>query len=346
MLYSKIDSIGAVQPESVLTTDQIMKRILIPGNFKFELLTGIKARRVCTASENSFSLAVDATRACLKHSRFQPKDIDAVVSCSITRYKDGYNQLYEPPLSFFIKEAIGASQAIHFDVSNACAGMLTGIYAADALIRKGTIRNCLVVSGEFISGLIESAIRTIRTPASKELASLTVGDAGAAVILEKTIDPGSAISFAGFTTFTQHNDLCTARPHRRFQGAAMKTKAKRIHEVSVSESLPIIRDALRSFGLNYSEIDYLIPHQTSRSAILTGARIYSDFLGGNPGDLVVNLSQNGNTASTSHFLALFDLLMNKKLKPDDRVMLLSFASGIVVGTVLIKPDGLVKKYGN
>jgi 3-oxoacyl-[acyl-carrier-protein] synthase-3 len=323
-----------------------MNRLHIPGTFKFELLTGIKSRRVCSQSEDSFSLAVDAARKCLGHSKIHPEEIEALISCSITRYKDGYNQVYEPSFSFLIKEKIGACQAINFDVSNACAGMLTGIYVADALIRQGVIRNCLIVSGEFITSLTENAIKNIKTLASHELASLTVGDAGAAVILEATTDPGSEISLAGFSSFTQYNDLCSARPSRRRPGASMKTKAKKIHEISINKSLPIINDALKLFGIAYSDIDFLIPHQTSRSAILSGARIYSHALGGRPGEIVVNLARNGNTASTTHFLTLYQMLLEKRFKPGDRIMLLSFAPGIVMGILLFKPYHLLLQYGD
>lgn len=333
-------------PGSVMTTKEIGSRLLIPGKLKFELLTGIKSRHVCQEGEDSFTLAVEAARECLKHSRYGAEEIDAVFSCSITKYKNGLTQIYEPPLSLFIKEAIGARHALHFDVSNACAGMLTGVYMADTLIRQGEIRNCLIVSGEYISSLIENALRNIKTPLSSELASLTVGDAGAAVILETTSDPDAGISLAGFSSLTQYNDLCTARPQRGFPGASMKTKAKRIHEVSIKESVPILEAALKSFGLEYRDIDFLIPHQTSRSAIIAGSKIYADFFGGHPGEVLINVSENGNTASTTHFLALVKLLEEKRLKPDSRVVLISYASGIVVGVALFQPKKLVENYGS
>lgn len=346
MLASRIESIGAIQPETVLGSDEIMSRLLIPGKFKFELLTGIISRRVCSRSEDSFTLAVDAAQKCLSHSKILPEAIDALISCSITRYKDGYNQVYEPSFSFLIKEKIGAGQAINFDVSNACAGMLTGIYLADALIRQGTIRNCLIVSGEFITSLTENAIMNIKTPASQELASLTVGDAGAAVMLEATTDDGSAISLAGFSSDTRYNDLCTARPKKNRPGASMKTKAKKIHEISIKKSLPYIKDALKLFGISYADIDFLIPHQTSRSAIISGERIYSHALGGHPGEVVIHLARNGNTASTTHFLTLYQMLLEKRFKPSDRIVLLSFASGIVMGILLFKPNHLLLRYGD
>ncbi len=345
MLFSRIESIGAIQPETSLSTDEIMSGLVIPGKFKFELLTGIQSRQVCSANEDSLSLALDAAQSCLNRSVYVPAEIECIISCSITKFKDGCNHIYEPSFSHFIKERIGAPEALNFDVSNACAGMLTGIYIADTLIRQGVIRNCLIVSGEYISTLIHNAIINIKTLSSNELASLTVGDAGAAVILEATEDKDSAISLSGFCSDTRYNDLCTARPRRRQPGASMKTKAGKIHEVSITQSVPVIRKALVSFGLSYTDIDFLIPHQTSRSAILKGSRIYAHTFGGHPGEVVINLRHNGNTASTSHFLTLYQMLEDKKFKPDDRIVLLSFASGIVMGVLLFRPQNLLNRYG-
>lgn len=345
MPFSRIESIGAIQPETRLTTDEIMSGLVIPGKFKFELLTGIKSRQVCSPDEDSLSLAVDAARSCLKRSAYLPAEIEGVISCSITKFKDGCNHVYEPSFSHFIKERIGAPGALNFDISNACAGMLTGIYIADTLIRQGVIRNCLIVSGEYISTLIHNAIKNIKTLASHELASLTVGDAGAAVILEATDDEDSAISLSGFVSDTRYNDLCTARPHRRQPGASMKTRAGKIHEVSISQSVPVLGQALASFDIRYSDIDFLIPHQTSRSAILKGAKTYAHTFGGHPGEVVINLRHNGNTASTTHFLTLYKMLEENRFKPGDRIVLLSFASGIVMGLLLFRPQHLLNRYG-
>jgi len=180
----EFESIGISLPERVLSTKELVRNLRIPAISKFELLTGIKQRRVCGPGEDSYSLALGAARDCLSYSRFAPDDIEMLISCSITKYRNGNYQHYEPPMSVTIKSSLGASKAISFDIGNACAGMLTGVMVAEDFVSRGVVANCLVVSGEHITGLSEHALKTIRTPLSHELASLTVGDAGAAVILQ------------------------------------------------------------------------------------------------------------------------------------------------------------------
>jgi 3-oxoacyl-[acyl-carrier-protein] synthase III len=342
----QFESIGMKMPEKVLTTQELIGKIKIPGLNKFGLLTGISERRVCSANDDSFSLALGATRDCLSYSRYMPEEIDMIINCSITKYRNGLSHQYEPTFSVLIKDAIGAKRAITFDISNACAGMLTGVYIAKNYIKLGLIKTCLIVSGEYISNISDHAVKNIRTPLSLEFSSLTVGDGGAAVILERSVNDEEGLIMSGFSTLSHYSNLCIGRQNRKSPGGRMKTRAQRIHQVSIDESTSIVKSALEENGLTFDKIDYLIPHQTSRSSILSGANHYSQYFGEKPGQLVINLKETGNTASTTHFLALYKYLTENHFKVNDKIMLLCFASGLIIGVVIFKMNEMVYRYGN
>ena len=179
----RIESVGVKLPSGRLTTRDLLNQTRHRTHIQLERLTGIHERHVVGPGEDSFTLAVGAARDCLAHSTHRASDIEMLISCSITRSKGGVSQHFEPPLSLGIKQAIGASQAVNFDLSNACAGMLTGVFLLQDLVTRGEIRCGMVVSGEYISQLSWNAARQIRFLFSKQLASLTLGDAGAAVIV-------------------------------------------------------------------------------------------------------------------------------------------------------------------
>jgi 3-oxoacyl-[acyl-carrier-protein] synthase-3 len=84
-----------------------------------------------------------------------------------------------------LKAELGAERALGVDISNACAGMMTGVFILNDLIRQGRIRRGMVVSAEYISELGRNAAQEVRTVMDDQLASRTLGDAGAAVILEQ-----------------------------------------------------------------------------------------------------------------------------------------------------------------
>jgi 3-oxoacyl-[acyl-carrier-protein] synthase III len=224
--------------------------------------------------------------------------------------------------------------------------MMTGVFLLNDMIRQGRIRRGMVVSGECISHLGRNAAREVRTVMSKQLASLTLGDAGAAAILERAPDGAPGIEVAGFTTLSEHSRLCLAFPAKIGRGATMYTDAREIHKVATEASLPLLIEALDQAGLNFDDIDYVIPHQTSVRAIKKGAKQHAEKVGVAPKHIVVTVDEFGNTASTTHFVALWKYLADERFTPEDRVLLLSLASGLEIGVVIFKIDQLVRHHGH
>jgi len=341
----RIDSVGVKLPAGRLTTRDLMSKTSHHTRIQLERLTGIHERRVVGPGENSFTLATGAARDCLSHSRHQAADIEMLVSTSITRSKGRFAQSFEPSLSLAIKQAIGATQAVNFDVSNACAGMLTGVFILHDSIVRGEISCGMVVSGEYISHLSWNAARQIRSVFSNQLASLTLGDAGAAVIVERA-PRGTGIDVIGFTTLAEHSRLCLAFPSSLGPGAQMYTKSRKLHRVAINDMPPLVAEAIVEAGISLADIDYLIPHQTSARAIRAGTREFAARLGAQPKHVVMNLEEYGNTSSTTLFVALHKYLQEHEIRKGDRVMLLALASGIEIGMALFTIDDLADGYGH
>ena len=338
---ARIESIGVRLPRHRLSTAELMASTRHRTGIQLERLTGIHERRVATEGEDSLSLAVGAARECLRRSPHGAADLDMVISASISKYDGGFRQRLEPPLSMFVKEAIGAADAMSFDISNACAGMLTGVFILNDYIRRGEINRGMVVSGESISQLGRNASQHIRSILSRQLASLTLGDAGAAVMVERAPDGAAGIGTAAFTTLAKHSRLCLGYPSKVGPGASMYTRARAIHKVAIANVPALLREALDDAGINVDDIDYFIPHQTSSRAIRTGMAALQEQFGVSPRVVVDNVELYGNTSSTTHFVALHRLLTEGRLKPGDRVLLLALASGLEVGIVVFTADELV-----
>lgn len=344
---ARFDSIGIKLPERRLTTYELMASTRHRTHIDLERLTGIRERRVCSEGEDSLTLAVDAARDCLSRSRRTSAELEVIVYAGITRYVGGTSYRFEPPLALSIKEAIGAPRAMAFDLSNACAGMLTGVFLLDDLIRRGVIRCGMVVSGEFISGLGTNAAREIRSIYSKQLASLTLGDAGAAVIVERAPEGATGgIALAAFTTISEHSRLCLGLPAPHSPGARMFTKARSIHRVAMQDAPPLLEELLAAGRLRLGDIDWVIPHQTSARAIRAGERELAARFGERPKHTVINIEDRGNTASTTHFVALHRYLDEGRFARGDKVLLLALASGLEIGVVLFVMDDLVETHGH
>ncbi|HEU4727459.1 MAG TPA: 3-oxoacyl-[acyl-carrier-protein] synthase III C-terminal domain-containing protein [Kofleriaceae bacterium] len=343
---ARFESVGAKLPARRVTTRELMASTRHRTRIDLERLTGIREHRVCGPDDTSLSLATDAARDCLARSRYTGADLDMVINASITRYVDGTTHRFEPPLSLAIKQAIGADAASSFDLSNACAGMLTGVFILNDFIRRGAIRRGMVVSGEHITGLGTNAARDIRSILSLQLASLTLGDGGAAVIVDRAPDGHDGIALAGFTTLAGHSRLCLGLPALHRPGAKMYTRARKIHEVAMSDGPPLIGNVLAQTAAHIDDVDWLIPHQTSVRAIRSGERAIAQQLGAHPKHIAVTVDDYGNTASTTLFLALHRYLTEGRFHAGDKILLLSVASGLEIGVVLFTMDELEATHGH
>jgi 3-oxoacyl-[acyl-carrier-protein] synthase-3 len=313
-----------------------------------ERLTGIRERRVSDGGDDSHTLAAAAALDCLAHSGHIADELDVIISCSITKFRDGLAQCLEPTMGIAVAQAIGATRAMTFDVSNACAGMLTGVFILNNWIRQGVVRHGMVVSGEYISPLGRNAAAHIRNIMSRELASLTLGDAGAALVLEQAPLGAPSINMIGFTTIAEHSRLCVAYPTGDEPGARMFTRSQALQNAAIKDMVPLLQDILDSAGLAISDIDLFIPHQTSARAIRKGMKHVTQALGGEPRHAaVVTVDHYGNTASTTHTVALVEEIEAGRVHAGDQVALLALASGLVIGVVLFTADeGLVSSNGS
>ena len=108
----------------------------------------------------------------------------------------------------------------------------------------------------------------------------------------------------------------------------------------VTEAVRVaVTSAVEAYGLRVDEIDRVIPHQTSARAIRTGMRQVTSALGTAPRNpAVVTVDRFGNTASTTHGVALVEELDAGRLRAGDRVALIALASGLEIGVVLFTVD--------
>ena len=82
-------------------------------------------------------------------------------------------------------------------------------------------------------------------------------------------------------------------------------------------------------------------HQTARTTLQSGSRNSKAIGSSSPSvNVVDNLSNRGNTATTSHFVALSDQIETGQINSGDRVLFSTTGSGINIGTALYTFDDL------
>lgn len=335
----RFESLGVYLPEKVVTTQELIDQMTNKPQFDLEDLTGIHERRWRADDEDSHVLAVKAARKCLANSTYRPGDLDVIISCSITRFNSTFYQV-EPALSKGIKQELGLkSSAFNFDITNACAGMMTGVYILESMIKTGLARNGMVVSGECITPITETAVREISEIIDPQFASMTVGDSGAACILDNRAVNGEGIQAMEMFCLGEHADLCFGMPSEKTSGIAMYTDAMTIHKEVIDRLPSIFYEFIDKYGVSADDYDFVIPHQTSSRAIKTAMDLCIPLLKNQKTDYVpeilISLDKVGNTSSTSHFVVMDDYLKRGVIKKGARILNLVMASGIILGTVSV-----------
>jgi 3-oxoacyl-[acyl-carrier-protein] synthase III len=345
MIKSRFESIGVLLPEKIVTTRELIDGMKTKPQFDLESLTGIISRRWRADHDDSYTLATEAVRRCLEHSCYKASDMDVIIFCSVMRFMGGLNYYLEPSMSTFLKNNLGFRQdAMNFDITNACAGMLTGVQILDNMIRSGMARTGMIVSGECITPFCETALKEIRNPIDEQFASLTMGDAGVALIMDRSADEKEGIDFVEFMTVAEFSGLCQGMPSIENSGMAMYTDAMGIHREVILRLPKILAHLIKKYGVSAADYDIVIPHQTSTRAIATAFDVCRERIEGIP-DVLTSLDRYGNTASTSHFVVLHDHMSEKKIKERSRVLFIGIASGIVLGYVSATMKNLELQYG-
>ncbi|QNG20522.1 3-oxoacyl-ACP synthase [Rhodococcus triatomae] len=337
MTFSRFEAIGTYLPSRVVTTDELIGQLAEPPTFDFAAVTGVQERRFRSTDpddlEDSFTLACKAVDECLARSRYEAEDLDVVISTSITRTR-GERMYFEPSFAAVLAQRIGAHRAIHFDLSNACAGMLTGTYILDAMIRSGAARRGIVVSGEAITPIAETAVREISEKYDLQFASLSVGDSASAVVLDESVDEADRIHYVDLMTAAEYADACLGMPSEKTQGIALYTDNRRMHNES---RFKLWTDAqgeyLDATGRSFGEegFDYIIHHQFGASAVNymneLAEREFGVPMPPSPGVV----EKYGNTSTTSHFVVLHDCLQQRSIPKGSKILMVPAASGIVTG---------------
>ena len=335
---ARIVALAAELPDDVVTTDALLARSPVLAGLPLARLTGIRERRWARPGEQSLHLAVRAAQRCLVRASVQAADVDLVISASISRNDGpGFAVAIEPATACDVAARIGAVRARCFDVGNACAGFFTAILAAQAYLTQGAARRVLVVSGEHVTHLAESALAELSGLGDPLLASLTLGDAGAAVLLERS---GGDEGFVHLDLFTRAAwaTACTAQPSLRAHGGALlRTDALAMAEGGQLAAARHTLAALDTAGWDPDEVDMLVPHQTSRATLLEALRSLDAAMGRTvcPRERVLDvLASVGNTTSTSHVVALALAEAEGRLDDAARIAFAITGSGLTIGTAL------------
>jgi len=326
--HAEMVSFAAYLPEKTVKTTSFAGTKDMPRSLDFVRLTGITSHHEVAKEQGSLELAVQAGKKAIARAGIEPDSLGLIINASVSKMNPNLDQHLSPSLATLVASELGAKNAQTFDVSNACAGMVTALMIAESRIKSGKIEYAMVISGEFTTPIIDEAKRRNLYLTPRAIASLTVGDGSAAYILGRTKHEGR-IKFSEPITFAQYNRHCIGQASKRHRGPQMRTKARDLQNGVMTNIGIFLQRSLLHMDLKWNEIDHTYSHPTTPKAVKKGAKIASDLLG------EINFLHNdsfdtANTASTTHGVLLEKSQKNGYLQSDETAIIISFGSGLAI----------------
>lgn len=295
--------------------------------------TGIGERHV-SVGETVVTLGSEAACKALEQAGKRAEEIDLILvaTCSPEQYL--------PCCACQIQAAIGAVNALAFDVNAACSGFLFALNTADAYLRTGLAENALVIGSEVLSKLVDWTDRG---------SCILFGDGAGAVVVERCEASPGILGRALHSDGTGGGVLqCGARelttPYARTSAAKTDQKqqtddrehyiqmdGQEVYRFATRRVPQCIEEALADAGLAVPDIDLFVLHQANARIIdAVAKRLHAD-----REKFPTNLERVGNLSSASIPVLLDELHRQGKLHRGDRIVLAGFGAGLTIGACVM-----------
>jgi acyl-CoA:acyl-CoA alkyltransferase len=287
---------------------------------QLEALTGIRERRFWDVGMGMADAAIMAGEKALAAASLPASAIGMLIYGGVCR------DHLEPATACKVADGLAISpQAMIYDVSNACLGVLNGMIQVANAIELGQIRAGIVVSAESARQIVDLTIERLletgdMTMFRETIATLTGGSGAVAVVLTEASLSAANHRLLGAVVrnATAHHGLCTWGPDSGIPTSGpqvMRTDSIGVLQHGVALGLATYQDFRNQLALRPDEPDKIICHQVGsahQKTILEALSIpaHKDFSTfqylGNIG--TVSLPLTAAIAAQREFLATGDLV--------------------------------------
>jgi 3-oxoacyl-[acyl-carrier-protein] synthase III len=288
--------------------------------------TGIRARRIAADDEACSDLCIKAAQRAIEDAGISGEEIDLIIVGTVTP------DYLLPNTACFVQEAIGATRAGGWDVTNACTGFLSALMSAEAIVAAGGADTALVIGAEKLSTILNWQDRS---------SAILFGDGAGAMIIRADAERGRIIQTgsgmdgrqwdvimreAGGSRHPVDHDLVEQRKH------LMTIRGNEVFKFAVRKFRELIRESLEECNLTIEDLDLVVPHQVN-SRIIEAALGQLDI---DMDKVFLNLDKFGNTSAASVPIAFDEVRRSGRVKEGDLISMVAFGSGLAWGSALIR----------
>ncbi len=351
-MNSKITGSGSYIPTEIVTNKDFAQHVFLNDDGtpfplpnaeiteKFYDITGIEERRYVTDDLLTSDIATIAAKTAIEDAGIDPETLDYIIMAhNFGNVRKGAIQTdLVPSLAARVKFnlKIKNSKCVAYDMLFGCPGWIEGVIQAQAFIKAGMAKKCLVIGAETLSRVVDLHDRD----------SMIYADGAGATVIEATSETEGIIAHetASFTydeayylyfgnSFNKSHD-----PDVRY----IKMHGRKIYEFALSQVPKAMKSCLDKSGLPIDAVKKVLIHQANEKMDEAIINRFYKLYGQVPpeGIMPMSIHKLGNS-SVATVPTLYDLLVrgkigNQKLHKGDVILLASVGAGMNVNAIVYK----------
>ena len=304
---------------------------------KFTEITGIAERRYVDDNQTTSQIATIAAQKAIEDAKIDPETLDYIIFAhNFGDVKKGTIQGdMLPSLAAKVKYnlRIKNPKCVAYDMLFGCPGWVESVIQAQAFIKSGMAKRCLVIGAETLSRVVDPHDRD----------SMIYSDGAGATIIEQTNETGGilATNSASYTydeanylffgsSYNQDND-----PDVRY----IKMYGRKIYEFALVNVPNAMKECLEIANLDIKQVKkILIHHANEKMDEAIVQRFYKLYKEPYPeGIMPMSIHKLGNS-SVATVPTLYDLIMkgqieNQSLNKGDIILFASVGAGMNINAI-------------
>jgi 3-oxoacyl-[acyl-carrier-protein] synthase-3 len=229
---------------------------------KFKDITGIEERRYATINLNASDMATIAAKKAIEDAGIDPETLDQIIVAH------NFGNVLEntiqtdvlPALASRVKHDLGIKNpnCVAYDILFGCPGWIQGVIQADAFIKSGMAKKCLVIGAETLSRVVDDYDRD----------SMIFSDGAGACIVENSTDATSGILASSVQSHCMDETYFlylgkSYHPEGEEATRYIKMKGRKVYEYAIKNVPIAMKECIEKAGVDIHEVKKFFLHQAN-----------------------------------------------------------------------------------
>lgn len=351
-MAAKITGIGSYIPTKVTPNQEFEKNHFLNQDGsqfeyendviidKFKSITGIAERRYVEKHLNNSDIASFAALKAIEDANIDPEELDyIIVAHNYGDIKNGSIQSDTvPSIASRVKNKLHIKNpyCVGYDILFGCPGWIEGMIQANAFIKAGIAKKCLIIGTETLSRIIDKHDRD----------SMIYGDGAGAAILEITEGESGILTHQSATYANDETNFIffgesynqESTDHFRY----IKMYGRKVYEFALIHVPSAMKNCLDKSGISINEVKKIFIHQANEkmdeAIVKRFYKLYNEIPPEGIMPMTINKLGNSSVATvpTLYDMVLNGKIKNQSIKEGDIIILTSVGAGMNINAIVYR----------